>query len=549
MRFRIDETGERDRRATERPVVHHHVEQREGAARRVPAPLRVPLHRVPRPRADGARSSRVHHPDIDRPRARQRARDVLRAARDAAAAQEAVDARADRLDLRAQEGGRRPRDASAAASRSSARCSRPSRTSSCVGKRGEGREARHAHRLPLRAARAQGAGVDARVDGADGGARARACTRARSTASTTCAARCCVQGHRALRRVRPGVPRVLQGRPHDALRADRGSCSSWLDGSASALEGLTDEQRDALEELDLEKLRELFEQRLQEQKERHDGGNRWIGTGGTSPFGTRRQNPTGMRVGGGRRAQRDGGRRRAPVQGVPPRRRARRAADRGGAAQPAPARARGRARGARPRRDHRRDRARTPASSRSCSAPPRRNRVKVVLLMDVGGSMDPHAELMSRLFTAATRAGALRGVPHLLLPQLRLQPVYEDAQFRKPRAGRRPARARAIATRSSSIVGDALMHPAELLDPGGSMYLYSRTRASGIEWLRRLAQHFRSARVAQPRARAVLGGHDDRGDRERVRRCGRSRSTASPRRCATSCAAARSRASAIPSSG
>ena len=43
----------------------------------------------------------------------------------------------------------------------------------------------------------------------------------------------------------------------------------------------------------------LFEQRLKEQKERHDGGNRWIGTGGTSPFGTNGQNPTGMRVGGG----------------------------------------------------------------------------------------------------------------------------------------------------------------------------------------------------------------------------------------------------------
>jgi uncharacterized protein with von Willebrand factor type A (vWA) domain len=37
--------------------------------------------------------------------------------------------------------------------------------------------------------------------------------------------------------------------------------------------------------------------------------------------------------------------------------------------------------------------------------PPRRNRVKVLLLMDVGGSMDPHAELMSRLFTAASRTG------------------------------------------------------------------------------------------------------------------------------------------------
>src|SRR4051812_19347967 len=73
---------------------------------------------------------------------------------------------------------------------------------------------------------------------------------------------------------------------------------SWL-SDPRALEGLTQEQRDAMKALDFEKLRELFEQRLKEQKERHDGGNRWIGTGGTSPFGNNGQNPTGMRVGGG----------------------------------------------------------------------------------------------------------------------------------------------------------------------------------------------------------------------------------------------------------
>ena len=48
------------------------------------------------------------------------------------------------------------------------------------------------------------------------------------------------------------------------------------------------------------------------------------------------------------------------------------------------------------------------------------------------------------------------------------------------------------------VVGDALMHPAELLDPGGSLYLSSQTRASGIEWLRRLAHHFRSSAWLNP---------------------------------------------------
>ncbi|KAB2887294.1 MAG: VWA containing CoxE family protein, partial [Kofleriaceae bacterium] len=59
---------------------------------------------------------------------------------------------------------------------------------------------------------------------------------------------------------------------------------------------LTEEQRQALQAMDLDKLRELFEQRLKEQKGRHDGGNRWIGTGGTSPFGNSGVNPSGVRV-------------------------------------------------------------------------------------------------------------------------------------------------------------------------------------------------------------------------------------------------------------
>ena len=64
MRFRIDETGE-EIAAQGAAGRHHHVEQREGAARRVPAPLRLPLHRVPRPRADGrdrARAPPRHRP-------------------------------------------------------------------------------------------------------------------------------------------------------------------------------------------------------------------------------------------------------------------------------------------------------------------------------------------------------------------------------------------------------------------------------------------------------------------------------------------------------
>ena len=61
---------------------------------------------------------------------------------------------------------------------------------------------------------------------------------------------------------------------------------------------LSPEELAALEALDLDELRQKFEERLQEQDERHDGGNRWVGTGGTSPFGHGGTNPAGVRVGG-----------------------------------------------------------------------------------------------------------------------------------------------------------------------------------------------------------------------------------------------------------
>jgi uncharacterized protein with von Willebrand factor type A (vWA) domain len=59
---------------------------------------------------------------------------------------------------------------------------------------------------------------------------------------------------------------------------------AWLQ-NPQTLAGLTPEEQDLLTRLDLPALRQLLEQRLHEQRERHDGGNRMIGTGGTSPFG------------------------------------------------------------------------------------------------------------------------------------------------------------------------------------------------------------------------------------------------------------------------
>jgi uncharacterized protein len=263
-----------------------------------------------------------------------------------------------------------------------------------------------------------------------------------------------------------------------------------------ALEGLTDEQRAALKELDMEKLRELFEQRLKEQKERHDGGNRWIGTGGTSPFGTNGKNPTGMRVGsgGGRSAMAVADQRLfkeyrrdvvLDVRQIDVALRGLRRLGREGAIEELDL-------------DETIDRTGKNAGELEIVfRPPRRNRVKVVLLMDVGGSMDPHSELMSRLFTAASRTGRFAKFRSYYFHNCVYSSIYEDAQLRKAIP---VADLLATSDRDEKLVmvGDALMHPGELLDPGGSMYLHSQSRASGIEWLRRLGHHFRSAAWLNP---------------------------------------------------
>ncbi|MFN0248170.1 MAG: vWA domain-containing protein [Kofleriaceae bacterium] len=269
----------------------------------------------------------------------------------------------------------------------------------------------------------------------------------------------------------------------------------WL-GDPKALESLTEEQREMLKSLDLEKLRAMFEERLKQQKERHDGGNRWVGTGGTSPFGTNGKNPTGMRVGGG------GGRSAMAIAGERQFREYRR--DVVLDVRQIDVALRGLRRLGREGAIEELDLDET--VDKTCKnageidivfRPPRRNRVKVVLMMDVGGSMDPHAELMSRLFTAASRSGRFAKFRSYYFHNCVYNSVYEDAEFRKP--------VQVADLISSSdrderlvLVGDALMHPAELLDPGGSMYLYSQARASGHEWLRRLAAHFRSATWLNP---------------------------------------------------
>ena len=204
----------------------------------------------------------------------------------------------------------------------------------------------------------------------------------------------------------------------------------WLRDPKS-LEHLDPELRAQLAAMDLEQLRRELLERLEQQKERHDGGNRWVGTGGTSPFGTNGMNPAGIRVGGG------GSRSALAVADARRFREFRRdlVLD---TRQIAAALRRLR----RLTRDDGKlilDLDETiDATARNCGDievvmnPERHADVRLLLLLDVGGSMDPHAQLVSRLFNAAHQGGGFKELKSYYFHNCVYQRVYEDARFSKP---------------------------------------------------------------------------------------------------------------------
>ena len=263
----------------------------------------------------------------------------------------------------------------------------------------------------------------------------------------------------------------------------------WL-RDARERKDLTPEEQELLDSLDEEALQRLFEERLREQRERHDGGNRWIGTGGTSPFGNNGQGQQGNRVGG------TGGRQGTAILQAGERRyqgyrddvvldtrqlevalRKLRAFAREGAADELDV------------DESINATAKNGGELEVVVRPPRRPNTRVVLLMDSGGSMDPYAALMSRLFSAASRAthfkelrtyyfhncvyGKLYGTPQLTggttVPDL----IAQVGKHHK-----------------LVIVGDAYMAPYELAIRANANGHYSPEGLEGLVWLMQLAQHF-----------------------------------------------------------
>jgi uncharacterized protein with von Willebrand factor type A (vWA) domain len=278
-----------------------------------------------------------------------------------------------------------------------------------------------------------------------------------------------------------------------ALRAE--VPPEWLERALTRQ--LSEEDKALIESLGgLDKLLETFRERLAEQRERHSGGNRWIGTSGTSPFGAHGYHPEGIRLG----SQSAGHRRAVKVweqrsfrdldDSVELNTRSIKLAlrrllrfAREGAAEELDldATLAGTARNA--------------GLLDIRMRPERHNAVKVLLLLDIGGSMDDHVRVCEELFSAAR--SEFKHLEHYYFHNC----VYESV-WRSNSAGRRertptlellhrlPADWRLV------IVGDAAMAPYEITHVGGSVE--HNNPEPGSAWLQRLFAHFPRAAWINP---------------------------------------------------
>jgi uncharacterized protein len=263
----------------------------------------------------------------------------------------------------------------------------------------------------------------------------------------------------------------------------------WL-RDAAARHDLTPEEAALLQDMDPEELFKQFQERLEQQKERHDGGSHWIGTGGSSPFGHGGQARQGIRVGGS-------GRNRSAIAVAAARMyqpyRSDLTLD---VRQMAMALRKLRA-FAREGSEEELDlegtidaTAKNAGELEVVTRPPRRPNTRVVLLMDVGGSMDPYAHLVSRLFTAASKSTHFKELRSYYFHNCVYGRVYKSETMRTSITVEQ-LMASCGKHHKLIVVGDALMAPYELVHPGFSlMYGGGERGTEGIVWLQMLARHF-----------------------------------------------------------
>ena len=268
----------------------------------------------------------------------------------------------------------------------------------------------------------------------------------------------------------------------------------WL--KAVTRKYLSPDERAKLEKLGWDTLMETFRKRLDEQQARHEGGNKWIGTGGTSPFGNNGYHPEGLRVGG------ESGGNRTAIKVWDKRefrnlddsveigtrnikvalRRLRRFARVGAA-------------------DELDLESTIAATARNAGwldlhmRPERHNAVKVLMFFDIGGSMDDHIKVCEELFSASR--SEFKHLEYFYFHNCVYEHVWRNAQRRhSERTPLLDVIHKYGPDYKLIFVGDATMSPYEILHPHGSVeYL---NKEAGATWLRRLLDAYPSAAWLNP---------------------------------------------------
>ena len=260
----------------------------------------------------------------------------------------------------------------------------------------------------------------------------------------------------------------------------------WLQKEIDRL--FSDEEKAMIQKMGgLEKLMERLQQLMEEQKEKHQGGNKWIGTGGTSPFGNSGFNPEGVQIGGG-----GGGRSAVKVwekrefqnyssdielntRNIKLALKRLRILTREGI------------------EDELDLHTTIEKTSRNGGyldiemQPAKKNRVKVLLFFDVGGSMDPYVELCEQLFSAAK--SELKHLEFFYFHNCVYESIWKDNNMRyNDRIPTFDVLHKFNQDYRVIFVGDATMSPYELNALGGSVEHYNDE--TGIAWLHRFVTKF-----------------------------------------------------------
>ena len=279
----------------------------------------------------------------------------------------------------------------------------------------------------------------------------------------------------------------------------------WLRKMAEKL--LTDEEKRQIEALGgWDKLMETLKKRLEEQQGRHQGGGKWIGTAGTSPFGAYGYNPEGVRIG-----QNESRHRRAAK--VWDKREFRNLDDSVELGtrniKVALRRLRRFAREGNPEELDLDDTVRSTARNAGWldlrMVPERHNAVKVLLFLDVGGSMDDHIRICEQLFSAAR--AEFKRLEYFYFHNFVYERVWRD---NRRRSTERVSTWDVMHTYPHDykvvFVGDATMSPYEIVYPGGSV---EHTNGEpGAVWMQRLLAVYPNAIWLNPQPESVWDYHE-----------------------------------------